>query len=112
VPERNYHKPFVENLVVDVIPNSGKVQATQPGVARRARLRANPRLGREQCYGFLKINADGVWGRRPVLRPPRRSRGDLYCGARRDLNDKHFAQAIRRRRSSTSSAEMVSPLAT
>ncbi len=111
MPERNYRKFLVENLVVDVIPNSGEVQATQPGIARYARLRTNPRLGRKQSYSLLKIDADGVWCIQSVLRPPRRSRGELYCRARSDLNGKHCAQAMRRRRSSISSAEMVSPRA-
>jgi hypothetical protein len=42
MPERNHHKFLVENLVVNVIPNSGEVQATQLGIARRARFCANP----------------------------------------------------------------------
>ena len=111
MPEGNDNKLSFQNLVVDVIPNSGQIQATQPRVALCSRPRTNPGLARNQGDSLVKIDADSVWCRRPVLYPPSCSCGELYCGARCYLNGEHFAQAIRRRRSSISAAEMVSPLA-
>ena len=108
MPECNDDKLSVQNLVVDVIPNSGQIQAAQLGVAHRTRPRTNPRLAREQGNRFLKIDADGVRRRRSVLCPPRCGGGKLYRGPGSYLNGEHVAQAIRRRRSSISSAEMVS----
>ena len=111
MPEGNDNKLSVQDLVVDVIPNSGQIQATQPRVMPCTRSRTDPGLARKQGNSLLKIDADSVWCRWPVLYPPCCSCGGLYRSARSYLNDEHFAQAIRRRRSSISAAEMVSPLA-
>ena len=70
VPERENNELVVGRTVVDVVPGAREIQPPHIGVVARTAASAYAGLLRENFKGFREIQANCVWGRRAVIRPP------------------------------------------
>lgn len=109
MPEREHDNFTWHYAVVDVISNARVVDPAKAGITRCSRARTDPGLACHQSLGFIEIYAECLRSGRPILSPPAGGLLNLRRRARGNLNREHFAQEIRRNRSSSSAAEMVSP---
>ena len=92
-----------------MVPDAGQIQTTEIWILTRDRARAYTRLHGEEVLCFLEVVGDCLGGGRSVACPPPRRSFQLRRCARGDFNREHFAQELRRRRRSNSSADRVSP---
>jgi hypothetical protein len=70
MPEGKHSEILADDSIVDVVPGPREIQPPHIGVVARTAASAYAGLLRENFKGFREIQANCVWGRRAVIRPP------------------------------------------
>jgi hypothetical protein len=70
MPEGKDNKFLAGDAIVDVVPGAREIEPPHIGVVARTAASADAGLLRENFKGFREIQANRVWGRRAVIRPP------------------------------------------
>lgn len=77
MPKGKDNELLAGDAIVDVIPGAREKEPPHIGVVARTAASADARLLRENFKGFREIQANRVWGRGAVIRPPKSGSFDL-----------------------------------
>ena len=89
MPERKDDDRSFPHFVIEVIPDTCQIEAEQIGISGRSGSGVHTGLARQERFGFLEVDTDGVGGGGPVFGPPIGVAFDLRRGSAGNLDLKH-----------------------